>query len=152
MTWAGRELLHFPNLLSLQVPLRHILSVGLVSGWLSEQGKHFPYLIAPWAGERPPPTLISWSGFRLPSREAGMSGGTREFIPCFDAKDTGFWPETFSDEGHGDWKGAGLFCWILADIFIPSQWKSSNLNEEPTVLGSSWRYKWVKVPPLWVAS
>lgn len=54
---------------------------------LSEQGRNFPDLVALQARELLP-TLLSWSGVGLPSREDGMSGGTRKLIPSFDAKDT----------------------------------------------------------------
>lgn len=53
---------------------------------LAEQGRHCPDLIALWTRELPP-TLLSWSGVRLPSREAGMSGGTRKLSLSFDARD-----------------------------------------------------------------
>lgn len=53
---------------------------------LAEQGRHCPDLIALWCRELPP-TLLSWFGVRLPSREAGMSGGTRKLSLSFDARD-----------------------------------------------------------------
>lgn len=101
---------------------------------LPEQGKHFSRLPALRAGELLPPLSFSWSGVKLPSRGSGMSGGTGDLIPCFDAKDK------IGDQGHEDEKSGQdgtLFLLLL---------KSSGCFYSFTVekLKLEWRTNWLR--------
>lgn len=111
--------------------------VSLFGFWvtLPEQGKRFPCLTALRAGELLPPLSFPGLVSSYCLKSLGCQEEPENSFPALMPK-----IKSATREGHEDEKlgqDGALFCWNLVDVFIPSQWKSSNLNEEPTGLGSS---------------